>query len=473
VLGLTPASRPAGALRVPGSKSLALRHVLLAGLAHGRTQLRGLSPALDVQAALGWAAQLAQSFERLDAFECAIRGRPPAAGGLRGANGSAVDIDVRESATLARLATAASALCGATGTLHRIGGSGSLERRRSAPLFATLRSAGVEIRSLGAADGWPVELSPLGPPSDLELNDPCSSQEVSALLIALAAYPGRNRLHVRGRAPSEPYIALTRACLELYGASAAAESAESPLACGVASATDASAGSATERLGATGTIYEVHGPLVAPEQPIAIEPDASAAAVALAAAAIADQEAWVPGLSLASAQGDVRFAEHARAFGCAAGFDARGEWVRGRPRHGARIDLVGEPDLAPVLAALAACAALGSRDARVGTSLLTGLSSLRGKESDRIACLCRGLSRLGLCVGRGSDFLRIAPGAGGPPAAGAVLDPDGDHRMAFAFALCGLLAPRIGVRDPHCVAKSWPGFWKDLARAGAVVEVQA
>ncbi|TAJ18261.1 MAG: 3-phosphoshikimate 1-carboxyvinyltransferase, partial [Planctomycetota bacterium] len=282
-----------------------------------------------------------------------------------------------------------------------------------------------------------------------ELVAPVSSQELSALLIALAAFPGHNRVRVRGALPSAPYVALTRACVEPFGASIEVAAEDG------------------------GDVYEVHGPLLAPAQPLAVEPDASAAAVALAAVAIGGGAGRVDGLTEHSAQGDRRFVEHARAFGCAAGFDAAGAWIEGAPTRGARLDLAGEPDLAPVAASLAAAVALRARERELGTSLLTGLATLRGKESDRIACLARGLARLGLSVGHGPDFLRIAPGDAAASSDARVLDPLGDHRMAFAFALCSLAAPRVYVADPGCVSKSWPSFWRDLAKCGARVETHA
>ena len=110
-----------------------------------------------------------------------------------------------------------------------------------------------------------------------------------------------------------------------------------------------------------------------------------------------------------------------------------------------------------------------------GVTHLTGLETLPGKESSRIAVLGEGLQAIGLEVDVTDDALSIAPGA--VKSAGElgeiVLDPRGDHRMAFAFALFGLVRPRVFVRDPQCVAKSWPRFWRDLESLGARVEHMA
>ncbi len=116
-----------------------------------------------------------------------------------------------------------------------------------------------------------------------------------------------------------------------------------------------------------------------------------------------------------------------------------------------------------MIAAVAAAAAMNSGS----SSRLTGLSTLPGKESSRIEVLARGLVACGFSAHAGRDFLEIGPGLG--VRGEVVLDPAGDHRMAFAFALLGLVVDGVRVADPGCVAKSWPSFWDDLAECGARV----
>ncbi len=211
--------------------------------------------------------------------------------------------------------------------------------------------------------------------------------------------------------------------------------------------------------------FVVRGPLVAPSDPLAIEPDASAAAVALAAGVLSGGSVRVAGLLASSRQGDVRIVDHLRAFGARSGFDAEGVFAEGAVTRAADVDLEREPDLAPVVAALAARAAL----AGFGASRLTGLATLPGKESSRIEVLASGLRAIGLEAEAGAEELVISPGSGASARTGA-LDPHGDHRMAFAFALFGLCARDVSLVNPECVSKSWPSFWADLERAGARVE---
>ena len=96
---------------------------------------------------------------------------------------------------------------------------------------------------------------------------------------------------------------------------------------------------------------------------------------------------------------------------------------------------------------------------------ISGLETLPGKESDRLTTLRDGLSAAGCSIEVGAGRLVVGPGEQGD---GEVrLDPRGDHRMAFAFALLGLVREGLVVTDPACVAKSWPGFWNDLRERDA------
>ncbi len=444
VFGWEPGSPLVGQLRVPGSKSLALRAITAALLAEGRTRLGGLPAGQDVEAGRRFAASsgaLVRSAGGPGAL--IIEGRPPA--GRRGGPHPDGPVDVGESGTLARFATAVLGLCAPPGTRPRVVGRGSLARRGSAPLFAALRAAGVSMETQGEPVGWPVTLRPLGPPPEIELVAPVSSQEASALALALAAYPGGHTLIVRGELPSPPYFRMTLAVLADFGVRVESEGGP---------------GGARR--------WHIAGPMRAPAEPWILEPDASSAAVALAAGCLSGGEVLALGLGPSSRQGDVRIAEHLAAFGCRTRFETEGLLAGGFPLRPVQLDLTGEPDLAPVLAAVGAGLALARPDLRPTT--LTGLETLARKESDRIAVLAAGFEGLGLRVERGPGHLSLA---GRPEASTArdlrVLDSAGDHRMAFAFALIGLVRPGVRVQDPGVVAKTWPHFWRDLSRLGAQV----
>jgi 3-phosphoshikimate 1-carboxyvinyltransferase len=455
-LGLAATAPVRGRLAVPGSKSLAQRTLVCAGLCGGTTRIVGLSTGEDVRAALELVEACGARVERASAMPAAvaIAGVPP--GPHRGWTPRDA-LDVGESGTLARLATAALALCGRAGRAYEIRARGSLQKRSSRALFAALARAGVVFESADAVEPverWPVRVRPIGPPSELEIVAPRSSQEVSALLVALAAYPDEIALRVRGEIPSRPYLEMTLHVLREFGVATVHSRANG------------------------GETFAVRGPLRAPDIPLEIEPDASSAAVALAAACLTNGELVIPRLGRRSCQGDVRIIDHLARLGCRTSYDDDGLRAAGLPWRGADIDLAGEPDLAPVLAAIGACVArrvqIGTTE-DAGVTRLTGLDTLPGKESSRIAVLGEGLQAIGLEVDVTDRALAIAPGArsAADEQGAIVLDPRGDHRMAFAFALLGLVRPGVFVSDAQCVAKSWPRFWRDLEQLGVRVERRA
>ncbi len=440
ILGLAPGPELQGSARVPASKSIAQRALVLAALSEGTTRLAALPDAQDVLAARTLIGSVGARIEVLAPAALAVRGVPP--GPHRGWISDAA-LALGESGTLARLATAAAALTGRTGREIELVPAGSLARRSSAPLFRALRAAGVRTTP-GESIGWPVRVAPIGPPSELELLDPVSSQEASALLIALSAWPDEIVLRVEGTVPSRPYLELTCATLASFRVRV-----------------ERTRDGALER-------FLVRGPLVAPAEPITIEPDASAAAVALAAGCLSGGALEVRGLGARSHQGDLRIVEYLSRFGCEAKAGDDRLRARGFPAREVLVDLSGEPDLAPVLAAVAAAHAW-----RGGAgSLLTGLGTLPRKESSRIDVLAHGFEAAGIACEPGPDFLRVGPRHTGEVRE-VVLDPQGDHRMAFAFALLGLVRPGVLVRGAGCVRKSWPKFWGEMERLGARVEVRA
>ena len=448
----------AGAVRGPGSKSMAQRILAAASVARGQTRLGGLPSSADVVGALRCARALGARFpggQRADDPLAAALLRRGAAGELVGdpptpaaAPRAWARLEPGESGTCARLFSALAALARPEGSGSDVVPSGTLESRSSEPLFDALRSAGAGVESSGGGGGWPALFTAVIPAGSIELRHPVSSQEVSGLLLALASHAGERHLRVLGPIPSRGYVDMTVEVLGRFGGSVRAE----PLAC--------------DSPDESGVLFTVRGPLVAPSEPIACEPDASAAAVALAAGALSGgQRTWVDGVGTGSLQPDVAIAPCLEAFGCSTeGSGPDRLVVAGAPRRGAEVDCGASPDLAPVLAAVAAFAACRG----LGGSTLTGLETLPGKECDRLSVLAEGLRALGLEVTQGAASLTIGDAPRRPRTGGEalVLDPKGDHRMVFFAALLSLFEPGVRCLEPGCVGKSWPGFWQDLVAAG-------
>jgi 3-phosphoshikimate 1-carboxyvinyltransferase len=182
----------------------------------------------------------------------------------------------------------------------------------------------------------------------------------------------------------------------------------------------------------------------------AIEPDASAASYFFAAAAIAGGSVTVEGLSRGSLQGDVAFCDCLREMGCEVEAGADSITVKGRPMHGIDVDMNAISDTVQTLAAVALFA--------IGPTTICNVGHIRHKETDRIAASAAELRKFGAEVEERDDGLTITP----DPLHGAVIDTYGDHRMAMSMALVGLRVPGVVIRDPGCVAKTYPGFFADL-----------
>jgi len=108
------------------------------------------------------------------------------------------------------------------------------------------------------------------------------------------------------------------------------------------------------------------------------------------------------------------------------------------------------PDLVPTLAVLAAV--------RPGRTVIANVAQLRIKESDRLAALAAELRKMGVPVEEKPDGLVID---GGNPH-GAEIETYNDHRIAMSFAVLGLVVPGVKIRNPRCVDKSFPCFWREL-----------
>ncbi len=452
---LGPRLRIQGEVRVPTSKSVAQRVLACALLAKGETRFEGLPAGGDVLHALRCArvggARFPSEGKADDLLATALIprvgrgaliGAPP--GPVEGQR-PWVEFPVGESGTSARLFTAIAALGRPAGSGAEIVPAGTLTNRRSPALFHALRAAGAGVEHGGLENGWPALLTAATPPRGLELVEPGSSQEVSALLVALASHEGHHELRVVGPIPSEGYVNITASVLERFGAVITRTSVVG----------DGPRGHATR--------FTIRGPLRAPRASIRIEADASSAAVALAAGALCGGQATtVRGVGVGSAQPDAAFPTLMARLGCDASLSSEEQLgLSGAPTRGGVIDCSGVPDVAPVLAAV------GGFLADRGEELeLTGLETLPGKESSRIAVLAEGLIAIGFQVDSSDRTLRIGPRVR-RPSSPVPLDPRGDHRMAFAFALMSLFEPHARILDPDCVSKSWPTFWQDLSAAGA------
>ena len=249
-----------------------------------------------------------------------------------------------------------------------------------------------------------------------------SSQFLSALLMAAPGAQSSSELIVSGELVSKPYVEMTLGVMAAFGVSVE-----------------------------TGPAGFRVLPCCYRACRYAIEPDASAASYFLAAAAITRGSVTIEGLSRDSLQGDVAFCDLLERMGCQVRCQADRITLVGGPLRGIETDMRDISDTVPTLAAVALFAD--------GPTTIHGVAHIRRKESDRIGALATELRRLGAAVEEYDDGLRIVPGN----LHGATLDTYDDHRLAMSLALVGLATPGVIIKDPGCTAKTYPGYFTDLA----------
>jgi 3-phosphoshikimate 1-carboxyvinyltransferase len=191
----------------------------------------------------------------------------------------------------------------------------------------------------------------------------------------------------------------------------------------------------------------------------AVEPDASAASYFFAVPAILGGEITVRGMRRDMLQGDVQFVDALARMGCAVEHTSDGIRLAhdpaGRTLTGIDIDMNAISDTVMTLAVVALFAE--------GPTTIRNVAHIRHKETDRIAAVATELRKLGAEVEEREDGLTIYP----RPLTGCAVDTYNDHRMAMSLALVGLKVPGVVVRNPGCVAKTYPGFWHDLEKLRA------
>ena len=423
-----------GAVRLPGSKSISNRVLLLAALCEGRTVVHDLLDSddtrvmLDALRALGCGVQVDGSRATIDGL--GDRPRQPQA-----------DLFLGNAGTAMRPLTAALAVLGGD---YQLRGIPRMHERPIGDLVDALRALGCQIDYLGTPGYPPLRI---GQPT-LRLDQPIavrgdvSSQFLTALLLALplaAGQPGGRDIviEVVGELISQPYVDITLQLLARFGVQ-------------------------VQRDGWSrftipqGSCYRSPGE-------IHVEADASSASYFIAATAISEPASGQNGLKIEgvgeqSIQGDIRFVEAARAMG--AEIESGPNWLQVRrgawPLKAIDLDCNHIPDAAMTLAAMALYAD--------GPSTLRNIASWRVKETDRIAAMAAELRKLGAQVEEGADFIRVTPPEPITGWRAASLHTYDDHRMAMCGSLAAFNPARLPVRieDPRCVGKTFPDYFETL-----------
>jgi 3-phosphoshikimate 1-carboxyvinyltransferase len=427
---IAPFAHASGAVRLPGSKSMSNRALLLAALAHGETELAGLLDADDTR----------RMREALHALGVHVTGEAQGAVRVAGCGGAfpvrEADLFLGNAGTAMRPLAAALAFSGGR---YRLDGVARMRERPIGDLVEALNALGADVRYLGQEGYPPLQVAPAHPPSRdrVAVRGAVSSQFLTGLLMAapLFAPPAGVLISVAGGLISRPYVAMTVAMMRAFGA----------------------------RIHEEGGAYRVEARPYASPRSYAIEGDASGASYFLALGAIAGGPVRVLGAGSESLQGDVAFARELARMGARVTMGP--DWIEsaaGAGLHGIEVDASGIPDAAMTLAVLALFAQ--------GATRITGIASWRVKETDRIDALAAELSKVGARVSSGPDWIRVEAPAAFREAA---IDTYDDHRMAMCLSLAAAGGVPVHIRDPDCVAKTFPGYFDDLARLAGDAGAQA
>ena len=433
-LDIPPLAGAAGALVLPGSKSISNRVLLLSALCQGSTTLHDVLDSDDTRVMLAALRQLG----------CGVRqsGTTVEVDGLGG------QLPVRQAALF--MGNAGTAIRPLTAALAVLGGDFELRgvprmhERPIGDLVDALRQLGCQIEDLGQPGYPPLRIGQpqLRLDAPIRVRGDVSSQFLTALLMALPLVAQRDIvIEVVGELISRPYVEITLKLLARFGVLVARDGWQR---------FTIPAGS---QLRSPGSLH--------------VEADASSASYFIALGAISTRPDGqngikIQGLGQDSIQGDIRFIEAARLMG--AQIDSGPNWLhvrRGEPGQGwplkaIDLDCNHIPDAAMTLAVMALYAQ--------GTTTLRNIASWRVKETDRIAAMATELRKLGASVEEGADFLRVTAPASPADWRAASIHTYDDHRIAMCFSLAAFNPAGLPVRieDPKCVAKTFPDYFEAL-----------
>ena len=416
-LQIQPITHPLNAtVRVPGSKSLTNRALLIAALAQGKTRLtnalfsddsRYFANALQT---LGFDLELDNVHHEMTVT--GLGGNIPA---------TKAELFIGNAGTAARFLSAFLTLGNGEYVLD---GDPRMRERPIGDLVDALQQLGVELEA--ANDCPPVEIFARGlPGGKTKIAGNISSQFLSALLMVAAYAQTPVEIELTTDLNSKPYVDMTISVMKDFGVE-------------------------VERRDYS--YFAVHPATYEPRTNYPIESDASAASYFFAAPAICGGTVKVENISRDSKQGDIAFLDVLQQMGCTVSETGNSLLVTAHSAlHGVDVDMRDIPDTAQTLAVVAPFASSLTR--------IRGIASARVKETDRVHATCTELARLGVPVEEHADGMTIYPCQTFKP---VNVQTYNDHRMAMAFSLIGLRVHGVSIENPACVSKTFPNYFQLL-----------
>ena len=427
-LDLPALTRAAGTVKLPGSKSISNRMLLLAALAEGETEIRDLLDSDDTRVMLAALAKVGVGVTALGSNAYRVAG---CAGVFPGKE---ADLFMGNAGTAIRPLTAALALSGGH---YKLSGVPRMHERPIGDLVDGLRQIGCDVRYTGNEGFPPLEIFPASVDltAPIRVRGDVSSQFLTALLMALPLTGRQAVIEMTTELISKPYIEITLNLMARFGVTVERNGWQR------FTIPD------SQRYRSPGLLH--------------VEGDASAASYFLAAGAIGGGPVRVEGVGRLSIQGDVKFADALEKMG------AKIVWgdnfieasAPAGKLNAFDLDLNHIPDAAMTLAVAALFA-----DEKC---TLRNIASWRVKETDRIAAMATELRKLGATVEEGADWLAVLPAP--TFQANARIDTYDDHRMAMCFSLAALAGVPVRINDPKCVAKTFPHYFDAFAQITAPV----
>jgi len=427
-LDLPALTRATGTVKLPGSKSISNRMLLLAALAKGETEIRDLLDSDDTRVMLA-------ALQKVGVGVTALGNNAYRVVGCAGVfPGKEADLFMGNAGTAIRPLTAALALSGGHYTLS---GVPRMHERPIGDLVDGLRQIGCDVRYSGNEGYPPLEIFPASVDlaAPIRVRGDVSSQFLTALLMALPLTGRQAVIEMTTELISKPYIEITLNLMARFGVTVERDGWQRFMI------------PADQRYRSPGLLH--------------VEGDASAASYFLAAGAIGGGPVRVEGVGRQSIQGDVKFADALEKMG--AHIFWGDNFIEASAPAGKLIafdlDFNHIPDAAMTLAVAALFAD--------GKCTLRNIASWRVKETDRIAAMATELRKLGATVEEGADWLAVLP----PPTfqTNASIDTYDDHRMAMCLSLAALGGVPVRINEPGCVAKTFPHYFDAFAQITAPV----
>ncbi|KAI4302792.1 hypothetical protein MLD38_038497 [Melastoma candidum] len=431
---LWPIREISGTVKLPGSKSLSNRILLLAALSEGTTIVDNLLNSDDVHCMLGALRTLGLNVEEDKALKRAVvegcGGSFPVGKGSK----DEVQLFLGNAGTAMRPLTAAVTAAGGIAS-YILDGVPRMRERPIGDLVVGLKQLGADVDCFLGTNCPPVRVSGKGglPGGKVKLSGSISSQYLTALLMAAPLALGNVEIEIIDKLISIPYVEMTLKLMERFGVS-------------------------VEHSGTWDRVFIRGGQKYRTPGKAYVEGDASSASYFLAGAAVTGGTVTVEGCGTSSLQGDVKFAEVLEKMGAKVTWTENSVTVTGPPRSSGRkhlravdVNMNKMPDVAMTLAVVALFAD--------GPTAIRDVASWRVKETERMIAICTELRKLGATVEEGPDYCVITP----PERLNVTaIDTYDDHRMAMAFSLAACADVPVTIRDPAC---THPGILHYVGKA--------